>query len=40
MIDGRDLTGQMWAQLGVTVLAWTVLPLLLGLWRVVTAELK
>ncbi len=40
LLDGQDLTGRMWAQLGVTVLAWTVMPLLLGLWRVVRAELK
>lgn len=33
-------TGQEWAQLGVSGLAWLALPLALGLWLVLRAEVK
>jgi len=36
----RTLTGQAWAQIGVTGLVWLVVPLLVGLRLVVRAEVK
>lgn len=35
-----NLTGEQWAQLGVTLMVWVILPFLAGLWRVLRAELK
>ncbi|PUA80857.1 ABC transporter permease [Nocardioides currus] len=35
-----DLTGEMWAQLGVTTLFWLAIPLAIGLWVVRRAEVK
>lgn len=37
---GGDLTGEQWAQLGTTSLIWVVLPFVLGLVRVLRAEVK
>ena len=34
------MTGEEWAQLLVGTLIWVVLPFLVGLWRVLRAELK
>ena len=34
-MDGKD-----WAHLFVTTLVWLVLPLALGLWRILRAEVK
>jgi ABC-2 type transport system permease protein len=34
------MTGEYWAQLGVTTLVWLVLPLTFGLWRVLRSEVK
>ena len=34
------MSGEEWAQLAVGTLIWVVLPFLLGLWRVLRAELK
>jgi len=33
-------TGEEWAQLGVTSLAWLVLPLTIGLWTLLRSEIK
>ena len=35
-----DMTGEMWAQLGVSSLPWLVVPLILGLWLVIRSEVK
>jgi ABC-2 type transport system permease protein len=35
-----DMTGEMWAQLGVSSLPWLVVPLAVGLWLVVRSEVK
>jgi hypothetical protein len=40
LFNGLPTDGEYWAQLGVTTLAWLVLPLAYGLWRVVRAEVK
>ena len=37
---GGDLSGEEWAQLGTYVGLWMVLPMLIGLWRVMRAEVK
>ena len=39
LYDG-DMTGEMWAQLGVSSLPWLILPLAVGLWAVVRSEVK
>jgi ABC-type transport system involved in multi-copper enzyme maturation permease subunit len=36
----RALTGEQWAQIGVTGLTWLVLPMVVGLWFVMRAEVK
>ena len=38
--SGGDLTGEQWAQLGVTSLIWIVLPFVAGWFRVMRAEVK
>ena len=38
VLAGVTLTGQQWAQLGTTTVAWVMLPLLIGALRVVRAE--
>ena len=35
-----DMTGEMWAQLGVSSLPWLVVPLILGLWLVIRSQVK
>ena len=39
LIEG-DISGEQWAQLGVSGFIWLVLPLAVGLWRVLRAEVK
>jgi ABC-2 type transport system permease protein len=36
----QSLTGQEWAQIGVTGLTWLVIPMAVGLWFVMRAEVK
>ncbi|MCL8026534.1 ABC transporter permease subunit [Nocardioides bruguierae] len=40
LFEGFPETGEGWAQLGVTAVVWLVVPLALGLWRLVRAEVK
>ncbi len=35
-----DVSGEQWAQLAVSGLIWLVLPLAIGIWRVLRAEVK
>ena len=35
-----EMSGEHWAQLGVTSLVWIALPMAFGLWRVLRAEVK
>ena len=37
---GENMTGEEWAQLLVGTAIWVVLPFLVGLWRVLRAEVK
>ena len=39
LFDGV-MTGEQWAQLGVTGLFWLVIPLTIGLWSVLRSEVK
>jgi ABC-2 type transport system permease protein len=36
----NSMTGEQWAHLGTASLVWVALPLAIGLWRVVRAEVK
>ena len=40
LFGGVDMTGQEWAQLATSSALWILLPLLVGLWRIVRAEVK
>jgi hypothetical protein len=40
LFSGEAMTGEEWAQLLTGTLIWVVLPFVLGLWRVLRAELK
>jgi ABC-2 type transport system permease protein len=40
LLDVGGLTGEQWAQNGVAIVIWVVLPFAAGLWRVLRAELK
>lgn len=40
LFEAGDLTGEQWAQVGVTTVIWVLLPFLAGLWRVMRAEVK
>ncbi|RNL63148.1 ABC transporter permease [Nocardioides marmoriginsengisoli] len=41
LFDGAEsLTGQEWTQLGVTAVIWVGIPLAVGTWRMLRAELK
>lgn len=40
LFEGGGITGEQWAQLATSTAIWVVLPFLLGLWRVLRAELK
>jgi ABC-2 type transport system permease protein len=35
-----NLTGEQWAQIGVTTTIWVIVPFVVGLWRVLRAEVK
>lgn len=37
---GGDLTGEQWANLGVTSIAWLIFPLTVGVWAVLRSEVK
>lgn len=39
-LTAGSVSGEEWAHLGVSGLLWLVLPLVLGLWRVLRAEVK
>ncbi|MEO6604327.1 MAG: ABC transporter permease, partial [Aeromicrobium sp.] len=39
LFDG-ELTGEQWAQLGVSSLPWLVIPLAIGTWAVLRSEVK
>ena len=39
-VFGGDLTGEQWANLGVTSLVWLILPLTVGVWAVLRSEVK
>lgn len=34
------MSGEQWAQLGVTGLVWLVIPLTVGVWMVLRSEVK
>lgn len=40
LMEGVDLTATQWAQLGTSSLLWIGVPLLIGVWRVLTREVK
>ncbi len=40
LFEGTNLSGEQWAQLGTGILIWVLLPFVLGLVRVLRAELK
>lgn len=40
LFEGETLTGQQWTQLAVTALVWLALPMAVGLWRLMRAEVK
>ena len=40
LFGAGGLSGKEWAQLGTAVLIWIVLPLVLGTWRMLRAEVK
>lgn len=40
LFGASHLTGEQWAQLATGTLIWVVLPFVLGVWRVLRAELK
>ncbi|MDN5632272.1 ABC transporter permease [Glutamicibacter protophormiae] len=40
LAEGLDLTGAQWSQLGTASLLWIGVPLLIGIWRVLTREVK
>jgi ABC-type transport system involved in multi-copper enzyme maturation permease subunit len=40
LFSGTNLTGEEWAQVATSSAIWILLPFLLGLWRVMRAELK
>ncbi len=40
LFDGSHLGGEQWAQLATGTAIWVVLPFVVGLWRVLRAELK
>jgi len=35
-----SLTGEQWAQLGVTTVAWVLVPMAVGVWLVSRSEVK
>jgi ABC-type transport system involved in multi-copper enzyme maturation permease subunit len=40
LFSGDSMSGKEWSQLAVGTLIWVVLPFVVGLWRVLRAELK
>ena len=40
LAEGVDLTATQWGQLGTSSLLWIGLPLVIGIWRVLTREVK
>ncbi|ASE11451.1 hypothetical protein [Kocuria rhizophila] len=40
LMEGVDLTATEWGQLGTSSLLWIGVPLLIGIWRVLTREVK
>lgn len=40
LAEGLDLTGTPWAQVGSSGLLWIGIPLVIGIWRVLTREVK
>ena len=40
LLSAGALTASQWAHLGVSTLVWIVAPLMLGLWRIRSAEIK
>jgi hypothetical protein len=40
LFGGDSLSGREWAQLATGTLIWIVLPLVLGAWRMLRAEVK
>ena len=40
LYDGSSMGGEDWAQLGTSGLIWLALPLAIGVWRVLRAEVK
>jgi ABC-2 type transport system permease protein len=40
LFEGTALSGEEWAQLATGTLIWVVLPFVVGLWRVLRAEVK
>ena len=40
LFSGEGLTGEEWAQVGTTTLIWIVLPMVVGAWRMMHAEVK
>lgn len=40
LFSSTSLSGQEWAQLGVTAGLWFVLPMAVGLWRLLRSEVK
>ncbi len=40
LFEGTALTGDQWGQLAVSGLIWLVLPLVVGLWQLMRAEVK
>lgn len=40
LFDSGNLTGEEWTQLAVTSFVWVVVPFVVGLWRMLRAEVK
>jgi ABC-type transport system involved in multi-copper enzyme maturation permease subunit len=40
LFDADHMSGKEWAQLGTSTLLWVVLPFVIGMWRVLRAEVK
>ena len=40
LFDSGNLTGKEWTQLAVTTFIWVVVPFVVGLWRMLRAEVK
>lgn len=40
LYDTTGMTGEQWAQLGTSIGLWLVLPMILGIWRMLRSEVK